>query len=266
MRRLALLALTAAAAAAAGCEVLVGIHDKTQAADAADSTDATGPSDGASDAEDPSVSCTKQPPGFIFCDDFDSEQEAGDGWEWDTPQGDSAITLDTANPRTPPASVQVVAPPDAPEAQLGVTMPQALTSGFRLAFDLYLDMGDVSGLPQVGVAQVLTAGNPPLQFDYQLGNGDTCMLVVWNTQTQQEVIADEIQFPPLQQWTRIVMAYDASTQGVTVIEDGKTLEHATVPGGAAPGTTRLILGAVYVNQPGNMPFQAEFDDVVMRGN
>jgi hypothetical protein len=68
----------------------------------------------------------------------------------------------------------------------------------------------------------------------------------------------------LQTWTRIVLVYDA-VQGVTVIEDTKTIGTSSAAAFGAPGDTGIIVGAVFTNPMGSGPFVINLDDVVMRG-
>jgi hypothetical protein len=234
--------LAAPLAAVAGCEVLVGIHDKTE-------------------ATDPSVPCAQQPP-FLFCDDFDTEVDAGDTWSWDMQQGGSTIAIDSTDYKTPPHSARIVAPAASPDAQLGQPVGH-LSTGFRLAFDLRVDVTDLTPIPEVGIAQVLTGNN--LLVNYVLGPGSTCSIQVFDSVTNESLLAPTVQLPPLQTWTRIVIVYDAE-QGLTVIEDGATLLPTTsAVARGAPGDTTIILGAVYVTPPGSVPLTLEIDDVVMRG-
>jgi hypothetical protein len=240
MRRIALLA--APLAALVGCELVAGIHDKTVAAD-------------------PSLPCAQQPT-FVFCDDFDSEVEAGDTWGWDTPQGGSSIEMDSTDFKTPPRSAQIIAVPQSPQAQLGLHVG-SFSTGFRFAFDLRVDMADLSPIAQVGVAQVLCDSSNTM-INYVLGPGNAAAVQVFNTQTQASLLEQTVALPPLRTWTRIVIAYDAA-QGLTVLEDGATLLAEPSIALGAPGNTTVILGAVFVNPPGSAPLQMEVDDVVARG-
>lgn len=241
MRRIAWLA--APLVALAGCEVLVGIQDKSA-------------------VEDPSAPCAQQP-SYLFCDDFDSDPEAGANWQWDTPQGGASIEMDPTEFKTPPRSVRILAPPDAPQAQLGRPVG-TLTSGFRVAFDLRVDMSDLGPIAQVGVGQVLATG-ADVMINYVLGPGSACGVQVWDTQGNTALLDQAVPPPPLQTWTRIVLAYDA-TQGLTVLQDGTPLLSDTSVARGAPGDTTVIVGAVYVNPPGSAPLQIEIDDVVVRGH
>jgi hypothetical protein len=256
MRRVAfLLAGLGLVGVVAGCELLLGIKEKTQA----EPTDASTP-DAAT--EDPSVPCSQQPAGYLFCDDFDSEIEAGESWEWDTTKGNASIEFDTTQYKTPPRSVQVKAStPD--QAQLGQPVG-LLMNGYRLAFDLFVDVPDLSPIPQVGVAQIYRSdGAGTLMVNYLLGPGSTCSVVVYDGPTDATVTLS-VAPPPLRTWTRIVLVYDA-VEGVTVIEDGQTLGTSVAAALGAPGDTTMILGGVFTNPPGSGTLVFELDDVVMRG-
>lgn len=239
MRRLA--ALATGIAALTACEIVVGIKDKTTEAD-------------------PAVPCADQPP-YLFCEDFDEDGDAGATWEWDTPKGGATIESTTAESQTPPRSVAIANPPSSDaSAQLGEPVG-GLAQGFRLAFDLFVDEADFTSLPQVGVAQVLASGNST-QLDYVLGPGNTCQVQLWQSQTQ--LLTPTIPCPPLRTWTRVVLAYDKD-EGLTVVEDDVTLFSSGPTTLGPPGDTTIIVGAVYVNPPGSIPFQADIDTVVMRG-
>jgi hypothetical protein len=236
----------------AGCELLVGIKDKTESSDASDGT------------EDPSVACSQQPSGFLFCDDFDTETEAGATWQWDIPNNGGLVKLDSMRSKTPPNSVQITMPAGTAQAQLGRDI-QSLSNGYRLAFDLYVDMSDLSSIPQVGLAQAYRSTGATFSVNYILGPGATCEAQIYEGSSNSPAQVLPLDLPPLQTWTRIVLVYDA-VQGVSILEDGKTL--ATSPSVAqqgAPGDTSIIVGGVYSNPPGATPLVVEIDDVVMRG-
>ncbi|HEY8090176.1 MAG TPA: hypothetical protein VIF09_20085 [Polyangiaceae bacterium] len=240
--------LLAGLAALTACEAIVGIKDKTVAGGGAD----------------PSAPCAQQPP-YLFCDDFDQTQdvEAGSTWQWDTPKGGSAIELTTVQVKTPPRAVQIVSPPtQAASAQLGQPVG-SLSTGFRLAFDLFVDQPDVGSIAEVAIAQVLAQG-AALSINYVLGPGAQCQLFVYDTSSQATVIAQSLAAPPLRAWTRVVLVYDAA-QGVSVLEDGASLFASASTARGAPGDTTLIVGAVYVNGTGTESLQVDVDDVVMRG-
>jgi hypothetical protein len=236
-----------------GCELLVGIKDKTEAADAST----------IGSTEDPSVPCSQQPT-YLFCDDFDSDSdvEAGNTWLWDISMGSGTVAIDTSDYRTPPRSAMFTVQSGTASAQLGQHMGTPSTS-YRLAFDLRVDVTDLSSIPQVGVAQVYRdSSSDQLSVNYVLGPGAQANAQFYEGTSNTQTVVP-LDLPPLQTWTRIVLVYDAD-QGVSVIEDGKTL--ATNPGAAQgpPGSTSIIVGAVYSNPPG-AGLVLEVDDVVMRG-
>ena len=253
MRRVALLvAGLGLGGAVVGCELLVGIKEKTEATDAAT----------IGSTEDPSKPCSEQP-AYLFCDDFDSDSdiEAGNTWQWDIGMGGGSIALDTTDFRTPPRSAMFTVPSATASAQLGQHVGTP-TKGYRLAFDLRVDATDFSSIEQVGVAQVYRdSSDDTLSVNYILGPGPTCEAQFYEgtggTQT-----AVQLALPPLQTWTRIVLVYDADT-GVQVVEDGNVLATSPAAAHGPPGSTSIILGAVYSNPPGaGLVF--EVDDVVMR--
>jgi hypothetical protein len=264
MRRVvSLLASLGALAAAAGCELLVGIKDKSEASDASTGETSTGD---ASD-EDPDGPCAKQPAN-LFCDDFDSEIEAGDGWTWDLSMAGGAVGFDTTDYVTKPRSALFTIPgAGTPSAQLGQNIGPDLQSGYRLSFDLRLDVDDLSSVPQLGVAQVYrTPQTDVLSFNYVVGPGATASVQLFEGTSQTMTILPLTQTPPTRTWTRIVMVYDA-TEGVTVIEDDRTIGSSTAAAHGPPGQTSVIVGAVYSN-PGNPSASAvtfAIDDVVLRG-
>jgi hypothetical protein len=247
MRGIGLLA--AGAASLVACELVTGIHDKTL-------------------ASDPSLPCSQEPQPFLLCDDFDVFPEAGHEWQWDTPEGGATVNLDPNDFKTPPNSVQVYAPLTSPQAQLGKPVGN-IAQSFRLAFDLRVDVADLTGIPEMAVVQILTDGNQT-SINYVLGKGAFCSLFAYDTGKSGWSFTQRVDCPPLGTWTRIVIAYDAN-QGVTLIEDGRTLyteiQDATAAAVArgAPGQTDLIIGNVYLNPPGTTPVTVEIDDVILRG-
>jgi hypothetical protein len=248
MRRVVVLGLAFALAA---CELVAGIQDKTLV-----------PQDGGGDAAavaDPSVPCSQQPP-FLYCNDFDTESSPGDTWDWDAPMGGGSIVFDTTDYKTPPRSVQVLAPPvQLAQAQLGKKVG-SLSSGFRLAFDLRVDVDSLQSIAEVGIGQVLTG---TVEVNYVLGPGPQAqakMSTVGNTSLGGAIA---LPLPPIRTWTRIVVVYDA-VRGVSIEEDGQPVGASPFASGP-PGDTEFIVGAVYTNPPGSPPFQFELDNVVMRG-
>jgi hypothetical protein len=249
MRRVALSLAGLGLVGAVGCELLVGIKQKTEV----ETTDAS--------TEDPSAPCSQQPSGYLFCDDFDSEPEAGSDWLWDISMSGGSVALDTSQYKTPPSSALFTAPSPPASGQLGQHVGSP-PNGYRLAFDLRVDVTDLDSVPQLGVAQVYRdSSNDELSVNYVLGPGPQCAAQFFEgtSGTQTEV---SLALPPLQTWTRIVLVYDAD-QGVTVIEDGKTIGASPAAAHGPPGSTSIIVGAVYSNPPGSAA-TVEIDDVVMR--
>ena len=244
----------------AGCELLVGIKGKTEAADA--SSDA--------DVEDPSVPCSQQPAEpaqpVLFCDDFDSELEAGNGWEWDLSMGGGSVGLDSTQYKTPPKSAVFDVPSAGASGQLGESLGPELQTGYRLAFDLRVDVTDLSSIPQVGVAQIYRdMGTDQLSVNYVLGPGSQCSVQLFEGAAGTQANLTLSQVPPTGTWTRIVIVYDVD-DGVSVIEDGKTIGTSPAAAHGSPGSTSFIVGAVYSNPPPpGAGILLEIDDVVMRG-
>ncbi|HEY3817833.1 MAG TPA: hypothetical protein VGL81_11705 [Polyangiaceae bacterium] len=271
MRRAALLlAAMCAMGVTVGCELLVGIKDKTQSTDAAPGPDAS-PSDattgdalaGDASAVDPDLPCDKQPTN-LFCDDFDSELEAGDGWTWDIAMSGGAVAFDGTEYVSSPRSALFSIPNAPADAQLGQDIGADLQTGYRLAFDLRVDMTDLSSLPQVAAAQVNRAGNDALTVAYVLGSGSHAYIQLYEGSATTPTNLPLSQLPPLQVWTRIVLVYDIQ-QGLTVIEDGVTILTNPAAAHGAPGQTSIIVGAVYSNAPGSGAATFEIDNVVLQG-
>jgi hypothetical protein len=256
MHRVAL--VLAALGVVAGCELLVGIKGKTEAADA--SSDA--------DVEDPSVGCSEQPaqPQMLFCDDFDSELEAGNGWLWDLSMGGGSVALDTTQYRTAPKSAVFDVPSAGASGQLGQSIGPQLQTGYRLAFDLRVDVPDLSSIPQVGVAQIYRdTGTDELSVNYVLGPGSQCSVQLFEGAAGTQTTVMLTQVPPTGTWTRIVIVYDVD-EGISVIEDAKTIGTSPAAAHGPPGSTSFIVGAVYSNPPPpDAGILLEIDDVVMRG-
>jgi hypothetical protein len=240
--------LAAGVASLIGCELVAGIHDKTLSGTQG-------------------LPCSQEQD-TLFCDDFDSVQDAGETWLWDTPEAGSTIEIDTTDYRTPPHSVQFFIPPTSPQAQLGKTLSTAIGKSVSLAFDLRVDVSqdEFGKIPEVSVAQILCAGNNT-SINYVLGPGAVGKIYAYDTSNSGWSFTQKVDAPTPGAWTRIVLAYDA-TQGVTLTEDGTTLyadgPDAAVARGAA-GSTDVIVGAVYVNPPGSANLLLEIDDVVVRG-
>ncbi|HEX3346030.1 MAG TPA: hypothetical protein VHS09_15710 [Polyangiaceae bacterium] len=272
MRRVALLfAAIAAVGVVAGCELLVGIEDKTQASDAS-VADGAGVTDGGGDATDgavvadPDVPCDQQPTN-LFCDDFDSEPEAGDGWLWDIVMGGGTVDLSTAQPESPPRSALFMIPGAPASAQLGQNVGTDLQTGYRLAFDLRVDLDAASfaNIPQVAPAQLYrTSGSSDqLTVAYVLGPGAQAYVQVFEGSAGSPTNVTLSRPPPPQAWTRIVLVYDAQ-QGLTILEDGASIGASAAAAHGAPGLTSIIVGAVYSNGAGGAT-TLEVDNVVLRG-
>ena len=104
-------------------------------------------------------------------------------------------------------------------AQLGQHVGTPSTS-YRLAFDLRVDVTDLSSIPQVGVAQVYRDSSPDqLSVNYVLGPGPQANAQFFEGASGTQTVVS-LDLPPLQTWTRIVLVY-AVDQGVTVIEGGR---------------------------------------------
>jgi hypothetical protein len=235
--------------AVTACELLVGIKQKTEV----ETSDAS--------TEDPSAPCSEQPTGYLFCDDFDSEPEAGSDWLWDISMSGGSVALDTSQSKTPPNSALFTVPSPPASGQLGQHVGSP-PGGYRLAFDLRVDVTDFGSIPQVGVAQVYRdSSEDELSVNYVLGPGAQCNAQFFEgtTGTQTGVM---LALPPLQTWTRIVLVYDPD-QGVTIIEDGTTIGTSAAAAHGPAGSTSIIVGAVYSNPPGSA-LTLEIDDVVMR--
>ncbi|HEY5242627.1 MAG TPA: hypothetical protein VIJ22_14205 [Polyangiaceae bacterium] len=264
MRRVALsLAGLYAMGVVVGCELLVGIKDKSEsgASDAAFSDVSTGDAN----AADPDVPCMQQPTN-LFCDDFDSEPEAGDGWLWDIAMGGGSVDLDTVDFASSSRSARFTIPSPTASAQLGQNVGSDLSTGYRLAFDLRLDVAaaDLPSIPQVAAAQLYrTSGSDQLTVAYVLGPGAQSYLQLYEGSASSPTNLPLDEMPPLQKWTRLVLVYDIQ-QGVTVIEDGATIGTSTAAAHGPPGTTSIIVGAVYSNPPGSA-VTLEVDNVVLRG-
>jgi hypothetical protein len=163
--------------------------------------------------------------------------------------------------------VQMSVPAAPAQAQLGFTVNSPLTSGYRLAFDLYVDMTDLQSIPQVGIAQATPRGTGGLTVNYVLGPGPICQVQVFREPGGSQVGQKDLPVPPLRSWTRIVLVYD-SVQGMSVIEDGTMLGTLPAASGAAPGSTDFIVGGAFSN-PGSSgtvtPLVVDLDTVVLRG-
>jgi Concanavalin A-like lectin/glucanases superfamily len=259
-------ALAAVLGLVAGCEVLVGIHDKTlsgSAGEAGAGIDDGGAAVDGNDGPYPDVPCSLQPqsPSPFFCADFDEVEDAGHGWGYALPQQGGSIAIDSQYYRSRPNSAQVYAPPNASaQAQLGLDVPTG--QGLTVAFDLRVDVDDLTQLPpQVGVLQIIPSSGSGRSILYSLGNQGAQILVSDGTGA---MTGGGTTPPPGRIWTRLVFVYDP-TQGLTAFEDGQMLTGVPSLTGALTGMTQVILGADYVYDPatGNEAFQAQLDNVVV---
>lgn len=267
-------ALIACTGCLVGCEVLVGITGKTLV-DASTGSDGGAGSDSSvgpgadgsvGDAADASVPCILQPQPYIFCQDFDHEDDAGASWTYVQFLDGGTVQLDPTTYKTPPQSAMVFMPGDHAEAQLGLQLQpqQQPSSSFSLGFDLYVGMDDLTTIPQVGIAQVYRSaalGTP--SFNYILGPGSTCDVQIY---PQSGPAADvNLPLPRLNAWTRITLVYDMTT-GLSVVEDGTVIGSSTAVTGPPPDPMGVIVGGVYSNPAaGAVPLVVEIDDVVLRG-
>jgi hypothetical protein len=303
------------AAALGGCELLVGITDKSIASDAGFEANASGTAsddtgvdgdarlvtssqdgaggldafseasgaDGESDANggnardtasetsspdagsvtDPDLPCSQQN-SFLYCNDFDSVTSLSQTWDWlfFTLDGGS-FALDGVDYVSPPKSAQTVAPAMTGNAQLGKDVGNLFT-GFRVAFDLRVDMNSLQGIPQIGVAQALAKG-PAVQINYILGPGSNSVLQVYAGSDGGGPTNIALPLPTLRKWTRVVFAYDAN-QGISVLEDGRLLGANTSLARGAPGDTVIIVGNVFVGSGGSATTTTELDNVVVSGH
>jgi hypothetical protein len=221
-----------------GCELAVGIHDKTAYS---------------------GTPCAQQT-GLIFCDDFDSSAEAGDAWLWDTPRGGASIELDPTVFATSPRSAKFVVPADSPGSQLGKDVGP-LTQHVHVELDLLLDVADLTDVPQTALVQLRGAS---VSVNYVVGPGKTCQFYEYDIGGSTFVEAQNLPLPPLGRWTHLAIDYDA-TSGATVVEDGTTLLTDPAAAHGAPGDTEIIVGAVYINPPGSTPWTIGIDDVALSG-
>jgi len=221
-----------------GCELVVGIHEKTTYS---------------------GTPCAQQT-GLLFCDDFDSSAEAGDVWLWDTPKGGSSIELDSTAFATAPRSAKFVVPSNAPEAQLGKDVGP-LTQHVHVELDLLLDVADLGNVPQTALVQLRSSN---VSVNYVVGPGRTCQFYEYNIGGATFTEAQDLPLPPLGRWTHLAIDYDA-TNGATVVEDGTTILTDPAAAHGPPGDTEIIVGAVYINPPGTTPWTIGVDDVALSG-
>jgi hypothetical protein len=244
--------------------------------DASDGGDATllaeagpNPDDTAPDAGtlDPSAPCSGQTQ-YLFCDDFNYDSVVGEGWTYALLKDDGgALDFYDAAYTSAPRSLQVQAPASTGDqlVVLGQVFSSPLTTRFRLAFDLRIDVDSLEPLPISTVAQVLAKrdGGQPLELDYQLlpsGVAHLHMFIATDGGVPTDI---DLPAPPLRTWTRLVIAYDV-TAGVTVLEDGATIGASPMVGGV-PELTQFQVGMVYQTPPGTADLLLELDNVVFKG-
>jgi hypothetical protein len=228
--------------------------------------------DGGGAVVDPDLPCAQQP-SFVYCNDFDSVTSVGQTWNWDfTNYADAgaAFQFDTTDYRSPPQSVKGFLPAVSGNfvgnLQLGKDVG-ILNVNVRLAFDYRLDMASLTGVAQVGVAQMLpsrTSTAAPMQINYIVGPGAASELQAYlNTADGGAPKTVSLGAPPLQTWTRIGIEYDAAGT-ITVYVNGQL--KGTIPAGTgSPGDVVFIVGGVYINSGGNASVTVELDNVVVTG-
>jgi hypothetical protein len=245
-----------------GCEVLVGIHDKTVG-----DADVSG-ADAGDGALDPSASCALQPQqaNVVFCDDFDESAHVYDQWTWNsvTPAQTESLGFDTRDYTSSPNSAQITAASSTmvATAQLGKNFDLGSASRFHVAFDLRIDVPALTAIPQTGILQVIVGTS--LQYNLELGPGATGALVVYDTSS---ALVDSVSIPVLpamRTWTRIVLAYDAGAMTVALSSDATPLATTSAIRPGAAGMSTLLLGAAFVNPGGTAPLTIEVDNVVVR--
>jgi hypothetical protein len=229
-----------------------------------DAADAGDPSRTAPDAgtTDPSAPCSGQP-AFLFCDDFDTETLIGQGWTWVLSSIDGGSeAFDTAAYTSYPRSALIVAPATAPpNNELFGLDVGSLTSQVRVAFDLRIDMDNLSSLPETAIAQVL--GGSTIELDYLVRPNQGALLNALLTRDAGGV-SITLPAPPLRTWTRLVIVYDESA-GVTVYEDGVQIGASAAAASGPPNDTKVQLGMVYQLGAGSATLQTEMDNIVVRG-
>lgn len=222
---------------------------------------------------DPSAPCAQQ--GLnLFCDDYDLVTSVDKNWTYEllTDDGGTLSLFDGAC-TSPPQSLQVQAPASTGDQQLstGFDVKTALTQSFRLAFDVRLDMDTLEGLPQMTtIAQIVGSETPDAQkvrkmeIDYQILSSGSAQLQCFMTEGSSTATIISFPAPPLHEWARVVVSYDA-TAGITAYQDGVVVgSNATVAG--APDQTSFIVGMVYQVPPGSQFMTYELDNVVFKGN
>lgn len=216
---------------------------------------------------DPDVPCAQQP-SFLYCNDFDSVSSAGQTWDFDylsNPDSGAVLQIDSTTFVSSPHSVQIIAPTVSgiSEIQLGKDVG-ILSSNCRLAFDVRLDVSTLTGVPQVGLAQMyIERATNPLQVNYVVGPGATSTVQVTGLTDGGGPINMPLSAPTPMTWARVVMAYDSVT-GITVYRNGQMVGSLAV-GAGAPGDTKIIMGNAFINMGGTQTVTTEEDNIVLSG-
>jgi hypothetical protein len=230
-----------------------------------------------SDPQDPSGPCGAQPPN-LFCDDFDSETEFAFAppntvdmpWEWISVNGGGQVlAFDAVHFTSSPRSAKFYEPPNPTnvdggysQAQIGKDNPAgALTTSFRFAFDLRLDVDALtSGPGQIGVSQFHFANLG--EWDVVVENGGLALYI--SPPAGGSVRLSLGASVGLRQWMRAVVAFDKAS-GASVILNGGTPTTNPVLVGTPPGAmTNMLVGGTYVTGT-VMPLTLEIDNVVLQG-
>jgi len=216
---------------------------------------------------DPDVPCSQQP-SFLYCNDFDSVTSAAQTWDFaylSNPDSGALLQIDSTDYVSPPHSVQVIAPTvnGISEVQLGKDVG-ILSSNCRLAFDVRVDVSTLTGLPQVGLAQMyIERATNPLQVNYVVGPGSTSTVQVYGSTDAAGPINLSLSVPTPMAWARVVLAYD-SVNGITVFRNGQQVGSLAV-GPGAPGDTKIIMGNSFINTGGTETVTTEEDNIVLSG-
>ncbi len=217
---------------------------------------------------DPSAPCEGQGT-YLFCDDFDLVTAVGQLWTYTLTTDDGGtLALDTRAYTSPSQSLEVVAPASTGDQLMaaGYDVASSLSTSFRLAFDVRLDVDSVEGLPQQSTLAQVTASRSgaKMELDYQILSTGSAQLQVYAGADGGAPLNVPLPLPPLRTWTRLVIAYD-TTNGVEVLQNGVMV--GSNPGDAgAPEQTKFLVGMVYQVPPGSELLTLEFDNVVFRGN
>jgi hypothetical protein len=216
---------------------------------------------------DPDVPCSQQP-SFLYCNDFDSVTSAAQTWDFaylSNPDSGALLQIDSTNYVSPPHSVQVVAPTvnGISEVQLGKDVG-ILSSNCRLAFDVRVDVSTLTGIPQVGLAQMyIERATNPLQVNYVVGPGSSSTVQVYGSTDAAGPINLSLAVPTPMAWARVVLSYD-SVNGITVFRNGQQVGSLAV-GPGAPGDTKIIMGNSFINTGGTETVTTEEDNIVLSG-